>query len=190
MNIKEQITNSINFDFSDLNVDVQSLIIESISADKGDYSLPCFSFAKILKDNPMNIANKIKETVKTDGIIEKCEVMAGYVNFFLNKAYVAKEILNNFSSNNLKFKDGEGKVVCVDFCSPNLAKYLHIGHLKSLIQGESISRLFEQFGYTVKRLNFTGDYGTPFGKIIGGLKRWGSLEDVKTRGIEFNIIFL
>ena len=180
MNIKKCIADSINFNFGE--VDVESLIIESISADKGDYSLPCFAFAKVLKDNPMNIANKIKDSVKLDGIVEKCEVVAGYLNFFLNKQFVAKQILENFNINNFKSNEGDGKVVCIDYCSPNLAKYLHIGHLKSLIEGESISRLFEQFGYTVKRLNFTGDYGTPFGKIIGGMLRWGSIEDVKARG--------
>ena len=182
MNIREQIVKSINFDFSELNADIENLIIESISADKGDYSLPCFSFAKVLKDNPMNIANKIAETVKTDGIVEKCEVVAGYVNFFLNKEFFSKEILENFTSESLKFNDGCGQVVCVDYGSPNLAKYLHIGHLKTIIVGESLCRLLEQFGYTVKRLNFAGDYGTPFGKIIGGLKRWGSIEDINARG--------
>lgn len=182
MNIKQEIAKCVDFNFAELNINVEDMIIESISADKGDYSLPCFSFAKVLRDNPMNIANKIKESVQIGGVVEKCEVVAGYVNFFLNKEYVAKEILNNFSVNLLKFADGKGKVVCVDYGSPNLAKYLHIGHLKTLIVGESLCRLLEQFGYTVKRLNFVGDYGTPFGKIIGGMKRWGSLEDVKARG--------
>jgi len=182
MNIKEQIVKNINFNFDDLNVNPQDLIIESISADKGDYSLPCFSFAKILRDNPMNIANKIKDCVQVGSLIEKCEVMAGYVNFFLNKSYVAQEILSNFSSDSLRFDEGKGKVVCVDYGSPNLAKYLHIGHLKTLIVGESLCRLCEQFGYTVKRLNFVGDFGTPFGKIIGGMQKWGSIEDVKARG--------
>ncbi|MBR4999051.1 MAG: hypothetical protein IKY10_04140, partial [Clostridia bacterium] len=97
MNIKECIAKSINFDFSSVEINVEDLIIESISADKGDYSLPCFAFAKVLKDNPMNIANKIKESVKLGGIVEKCEVVAGYVNFFLNKAYVSAQILNNFN---------------------------------------------------------------------------------------------
>jgi len=182
MNIKEQIANSISYNFNQLNVDIENLIIESISADKGDYSLPCFSFAKILKENPMNIANKIAETVNIGGIVEKCEVVAGYVNFFLNKAFVAKEILSSFNESTFKFEEGNGQTVCIDYGSPNLAKYLHIGHLKTLIVGESLCRLFEQFGYAVKRLNFVGDYGTPFGKIIGGLKRWGSLEDVQARG--------
>ena len=182
MNIKKYIVNSIGFDFSELNADVENLIIESISADKGDYSLPCFSFAKVLKESPINIANKIAESVKTGGVIEKCEVVAGYVNFFLNKQFVAKEIIENFTNDSLKFNDGCGKVVCVDYGSPNLAKYLHIGHLKTLIVGESLCRLLEQFNYTVNRLNFVGDYGTPFGKIIGGMKRWGSIEDIKARG--------
>ena len=182
MNIKEKIVETIKFDFSNLNINIENLIVESISADKGDYSLPCFAFAKLLRDNPMNIANKIKESVEVGGIVERCEVLAGYVNFFLNKEKVAKELLNNFNVDNFKFDDGKGQVVCVDYGSPNLAKYLHIGHLKTMIVGESICRLFEQFGYTVKRLNFVGDYGTPFGKIIGGLKRWGSLEDIQTRG--------
>ena len=184
MNIKKDIANSINFDFSELNVNVEDLIIESISADKGDYSLPCFSFAKVLKDNPINIANKIKDSVQLGTIVEKCEVVAGYVNFFLNKEKFACELLNNFSVNDFKFNDGIGKTVCVDYCSPNLAKYLHIGHLKTLIVGESICRLFEQFGYSVKRLNFIGDYGTPWGKMIGGMQKWGSVEEVKVRGID------
>lgn len=184
MNIKECIAKSIDFDFSSLEINVEDLIIESISADKGDYSLPCFAFAKVLKENPINIANKIKDSVTLGGIVEKCEVVAGYVNFFLNKEYVLKEILSNFSAESFKSNEGEGQVVCIDYGSPNLAKYLHIGHLKTLIVGESLCRLCSQFGYTVKRLNFVGDYGTPWGKMIGGMQKWGSIEDIKARGID------
>lgn len=180
MNIKNTIASAINYKLDGINL--EDLIIESVSADKGDYCLPCFSFAKILKTNPMVIANEIATSVQLGGIVEKCEVVAGYVNFFLNKAEVSKAILTDFSTNNLKSSEGCGKVVCIDYGSPNLAKYLHIGHLKTLIVGESLARLYEQFGYTVKRLNFIGDYGTPFGKIIGGMQKWGSIEDVKTRG--------
>lgn len=182
MEIKNEIANLIDYDFKALNIKVEDLIIESISQDKGDYSLPCFSFAKVLKNSPQNIAEQIKKTVKLGGLIEKCEVVAGYLNFFLNKAYVAEKILDNFNVEDFKTNIGKGKVACIDYCSPNLAKYLHIGHLKTLIVGESLARLLEHFGYTVKRLNFIGDYGTPFGKIIGGMQKWGSLEDVKTRG--------
>ncbi len=179
MNIKKILSDCITYKIDGANY--ENLIIESISADKGDYSLPCFSFAKILHTSPIEIANKICESVSGE-IVEKCEVAGGYVNFFLNKEKFASLILDEFDADCLKFFEGNEKVVCVDYGSPNLAKYLHIGHLKTLIVGESLCRLLEQFGYTVKRLNFIGDYGTPFGKIIGGLQKWGSLDDVKLRG--------
>lgn len=184
MNIKNEIVKNINFNFSELNVDVENLIIESISADKGDYSLPCFAFAKIFKDNPMNIANKIAETVQTGGVVEKCEVMAGYVNFFLNKEKVAQEIIENFSSEEFKYNEGENKTVCIDYCSVNLAKYMHIGHIKNSFLGESLARLFENAGYKVVRINYVGDYGTPYGKIIAGIQLWGSEEEINARGID------
>lgn len=180
MNIKNLIANSIKLKIDA--VDYEKLIIESLSADKGDYCLPCFAFAKTMKQNPNEIANQILNSVDIKGVVEKCEVVGGYVNFFLNKQLVAKEILEKFSAYNLKLNFGENKVVCVDYGSPNLAKFLHIGHLKTLIIGESLCRLMEQCGYIVKRLNYIGDYGTPFGKIIGGLLKWGSVDEVKMRG--------
>lgn len=180
MNIKKILAESINYPID--NVDYESLIIPSVSTDKGDYSLPCFTFAKELKKNPNEIANEIASSIKASNKIDRVEVVAGYVNFFLNKAEVSADIVDNFNISDTKSNEGEGKIVCIDYGSPNLAKYLHIGHLKTLIFGESIARLFENFGYTVKRLNFIGDYGTPFGKIVGGLLKWGSMEDVDTRG--------
>lgn len=180
MDIKELIAKSIVLDE---NIDAKNLIMESASADKGDYCLPCFSFAKVLHKSPIEIANNIAASLKPNNIVDHTEVVAGYINFFLKKDEVAKQVLKEHQSkDDFKSTDGKGKIVCVDFGSPNLAKYLHIGHLKSLIVGESICRLFEQFGYTVKRLDFAGDYGTPFGKIIGGMQKWGSLDDVKARG--------
>lgn len=180
MNIKSILAQCVDID-ADINI--ENLIIESISADKGDYSLPCFSLAKILHKNPVEIANQIASNLKQNKIIDKVEVVAGYVNFFLNKAEIANDVLSAYKNcEDFKLNIGQGKIVCFDYGSPNLAKYLHIGHLKSLIVGESLCRLFEQLGYSVKRLNFAGDYGTPFGKIIGGLQKWGSMADVEARG--------
>lgn len=180
MDIKELIAKSI---ILDENVEIKNLIVESATADKGDYCLPCFSLAKVMHKNPMEIANNIVANLKPNAIVDHVEVVAGYINFFLKKDEIAKQVLSEYQSkDDFKSICGKGKVVCVDFGSPNLAKYLHIGHLKSLIVGESLCRLFEQFGYTVKRLDFAGDYGTPFGKIIGGMQKWGSLEDIKARG--------
>lgn len=180
MDIRKEIANCISFQLEGINF--EDNIIESATPDKGDYSLPCFSFAKLMKESPIKIATDISNSVKTGDLIEKIEVVAGYINFFLNKEYVSQKVLSEFNVENFKSNEGNGKIVCVDYGSPNLAKYLHIGHLKTLIVGESLCRLFELKGYSVKRLNFIGDYGTPFGKIIGGLQLWGSLDDVKKRG--------
>ena len=184
MNIKEQIAKCVDFNFAELNIDVENLIIESISADKGDYSLPCFSFAKVLRDNPMSIANRIKEKVTVGGIIERCEVVAGYVNFFLNKEKVSKQIISEIFDNEFEYNEGHGKTICIDYSSVNLAKYMHIGHLKNTIIGESVARICEALGYKVVRINYIGDYGTPFGKIIAGYELWGNKADVDARGID------
>ena len=184
MNIKKLIAEHINktAEFSD--TDFEALISESISNDKGDYSLPCFVFSKALHKSPQAIAESLLTQITNDGLFDKVEVVGGYVNFFLNKEYVSKNILTRFDISELTLNDGDSRLVLIDYCSPNVAKALHIGHLKTTIIGESLARLFTQCGYIVKRVNFLGDYGTPFGKIIGGLLKWGSFEEVKARGID------
>ena len=184
MNIKKEIAKNIGFNLEENELNFEDLIIESISADKGDYCLPCFAFAKVLKSNPNLIAQQIADSVNTSGIISKCEVVGGYVNFFLNKEKVSEEILTHFDVNNFKSNTGAGKTVCIDYCSVNLAKYMHIGHIKNSFLGESLARLFENDGYKVVRINYIGDYGTPYGKIIAGLNMYGNDEDVKKRGID------
>ena len=180
MNIKKIIADSITDKFDGVNY--EDLIIESISEDKGDYCLPCFSLSKLLRKNPNQIAQELAASVKCDTFIEKVEIVNGYLNFFLNKEILSEEIIEKFKPENLNLNDGNNKIVTIDYGSPNLAKYLHIGHLKTTIIGECLARLFTQCGYQVKRLNYIGDYGTPFGKIIGGMKIWGSIDDVKKRG--------
>ena len=180
MNLKQEVYNVLNQlkDYGDLN----ALVIDSIDASKGDYCLPCFSLAKTMRKSPIIIADEIANALNlTNTNIEKVESVAGYVNFFLNKSSVSKQVLNNFK---LPQHDTNNKVVCIDYCSVNLAKYMHIGHLKNSFLGESLARLFENFGYKVVRINYIGDYGTPYGKIIGGIKLWGTEEDIKTRGID------
>ncbi|MBQ7880280.1 MAG: arginine--tRNA ligase [Clostridia bacterium] len=180
MNLKQEVYSVLEQlkDYGDLN----GLLIESIDETKGDYCLPCFSLAKTLRKAPMIIADEIAKSLNIDNSnIEKVESVAGYVNFFLNKENVSKNVLNNFV---VPKHNSNDKVVCIDYCSVNLAKYMHIGHLKNSFLGESLARLFEHFGYKVVRINYIGDYGTPYGKIIAGLQMWGTDEDVKTRGID------
>jgi len=162
--------------------DLSSLLIESIDESKGDYCLPCFSLAKTLHKSPVIIAQEIADKLNiSNSNIEKIECVAGYINFFLNKANIGKHVLNNYV---VKQHSSNNKRVCLDYCSINLAKYMHIGHLKNSFLGESLARLFEYFGYDVVRINYIGDYGTPYGKIIAGLQMWGNPDDVKSRGID------
>lgn len=179
MDIKKIIAEAIPTKIEGINF--EDLITESISSDKGDYCIPCFSLSKILRKSPNQIATELAANINKNDYIEKVEVVQGYINFFLNIKKLSKEILDKITNRKEKF-DNQKKVVCIDYGSPNLAKYLHIGHLKTLIIGESLCRLFEMFGYNVKRLNFVGDYGTPFGKIIGGIKLFGNIDDIEKRG--------
>lgn len=180
MNLKQEIYEVLSQlkDYGDLN----NLVIDSIDASKGDFCLPCFSLAKTLRKAPMMIADEIANSLNlTNSNIEKVESVAGYVNFFLNKSKISENVLNNFE---LPAHQSNEKVVCIDYCSVNLAKYMHIGHLKNSFLGESLARLFEYFGYKVVRINYIGDYGTPYGKIIAGIQLWGNQTDIDTRGID------
>lgn len=166
---------------------IKDLVAETVDSSKGDYCVPCFSLAKTLRKAPNIIAQELMTEIESSPYIEKMEVVGGYLNFYLNKEMVSKEVISEildkkgeFFTNNL----GQGKTICIDYSSVNLAKYMHIGHLKNTIVGESIARLSESLGYKVIRINYIGDYGTPFGKIIAGYKLWGSKEDVDTRGVD------
>lgn len=152
----------------------------------GDYALPCFKFAKILKKSPVAIAEELKDSFQTDEVI--CEVSAvnGYLNFKINKAGLTKEVLNKI----LKEKDrygssdlGRGKTICIDYSSVNIAKPFHIGHLSTTVIGGALYKLYKFLGYNVVGINHLGDYGTQFGKLICAYKHWGNREEVERGGI-------
>lgn len=180
MNIKEEISKY-------LPNQLKNLVNESIDSTKGDYSVACFSLAKELKKSPIVIAEEIANNIKNSVLFEKVEAVSGYVNFFLNKQLTIKNIIEEFNTygvNLFKSKEGKNKTICIDYASVNLAKYMHIGHLCTTIIGESLARIYENCGYKVIRMNYVGDYGTPFGKMIVGYKLWGNKKDVETRGID------
>ena len=168
-------------------IGLKDLVSEIADSSKGDYCVPCFSLAKTLHKSPMQIAEDLKQLVKPSEYIDKMESIAGYLNFYLNKEKISKIVIEEILEGKedcFKSSIGKGKTICIDYSSVNLAKYMHIGHLKNTIIGESIARICEMLGYKVVRINYIGDYGTPFGKIIAGYKMWGKKEDVDTRGID------
>ncbi len=149
----------------------------------GDISLPCFSLAKVLRKSPMAIADEIKNKCG-DPIFERVDSINGYLNFFLDKPMVytmITEKMRNYKPSQV----GKGKTVFLDFSSLNLAKYMHIGHLSTTVIGAVISNVYEALGYNVVRLNYVGDYGTPFGKMICAIKRWGNVDDIEKLGVDY-----
>ena len=142
----------------------------------GDYSFPCFRLAKELKKAPPLIANEIKEKLEQEiKEIEKIEVVGGYLNFFVNKNILAKEVLEEVSKSEEygKSEIGKEKNIVIDYSAPNIAKPFHIGHLRSTVIGGALYNIYKHLGYNVTGVNHLGDYGTQFGKLIEGYKLWG-----------------
>ena len=133
----------------------------------GDYALPCFPFAKVLKKNPNEIALELKDKIKLE-FIEKIEIKGAYLNFFVNKTNLVKEILTTVK----KEKNNFGKIklpkakVMVEFSQANTHKAFHVGHIRGTALGESIARILDFAGQEVLRANYQGDTGMHVAKWI------------------------
>jgi arginyl-tRNA synthetase len=152
-------------------------LLERPKPEFGDYAFPCFGMAMKLKENPFKLAQKIVSGLKLPREIEKAEAKGAYVNFFLNKKVLAENILNDIIKEKSKYgsgNEGRGKTVVVDFSAPNIAKPMSIGHLRSTLIGNSLIQIFKFLGYRTAGINYMGDYGTQFGKLIVAYNKWGS----------------
>ncbi len=170
-----------------LGEDVEQMLEVPPQPELGDYALPCFSFAKTLKRNPNDIAIDLSKKLKAD-IFEKVEAKGPYVNFFLNKKSLAKEILPRILKEKEKYgysKQGKGKTIVLDMSSPNIAKPFGIGHLRSTIIGNALHHLLVAQGYKVVRVNHLGNWGTQFGKLITAYKRWGKKAELMKDPIKY-----
>lgn len=172
----------------DINIDVLSVadILNSLevpsNSDLGDFAFPCFKLAKAYKKAPPVIAQELKESLSDIPFIEKVEATGPYLNFFVKKSdYVQKivsEVLEkgeDFGSSSL----GEGKLILIDYSSPNICKPFHVGHLRSTLIGSALIKIHKKLGYDTFGINYLGDWGTQFGKLIVAYKKWGNKEDVE-----------
>lgn len=154
----------------------------------GDLSLPCFKLAKEMKKAPQIIANEINENLQLPTeLFSKTEVVNGYLNFFINPTALVKTVFEEFENKKDGYGScniGEGKTVVIDYSSPNIAKPFHIGHLKTTVLGGALYNIYKFLGYKVIGVNHLGDYGTQFGKLIEGYKRWGNEYDLSTNAID------
>ena len=144
--------------------------------DMGDYSFPCFSLAKIKRQNPAQIASELKDQIGELETFEKVETLNAYINFYSDKAFIQNQVLNEVlkeKENYGKKQIGTGKNVTIDFSAPNIAKPFHIGHIRSTVIGDAIRNIYKALGYNTIGINYIGDYGTQFGVMIAAYKLWG-----------------
>ena len=183
LKIAEKLESIVNINKDEL----KSYIEVPKDTKNGDYSFPCFKLAKELKKAPQMIANEIKEKMNIEDMgIEKVEVVGGFLNFFVDKQLLAKEVLNEVANKNEygKSKKENKKNIVIDYSAPNIAKPFHIGHLRSTVIGGSLSNIYKFLGYNVTGVNHLGDYGTQFGKLIEGYKLWGAEYDIDKNPID------
>ena len=160
----------------------KNLINQASKEEFGDYQCNiCLVLSKIYKSNPREIAiafiETLKENKKISNLCEDLEIAGpGFINIKLKNKVLIEAIKSNIKCPRVgvplsnKNNSNSQKKVIVDFSSPNIAKEMHVGHLRSTIIGDSISKIFEFRGYIVLRLNHIGDWGTQFGMLITQLK--------------------
>lgn len=171
-NIAQKISEVTNIDKEEL----KTYIEIPPNSDLGDYAFPCFKLAKNLRKAPPVIASEIKEAIKLDdGSIEKIEIVGGYLNIYINKASLAETVLKEVAQQQEKYGSsniGMGKNVVIDYSAPNIAKPFHIGHLRSTVIGGALYKIYNFLGYNSVGINYLGDWGLQFGKVMAGYDMW------------------
>ena len=181
--ISEKIAKIVNLSAEE----IENYIEIPPNKEMGDFAFPCFKLAKSLKKSPQDIAKQIGENFENGEEIEKVEIAGGYLNFFINKKVLVKEVLqeiDNLQENYGQSKIGNGQNIIVEYSSPNIAKPFHIGHLRNTIIGSSLYKIYKFLGYNTIGINHLGDYGTQFAKLIEGYKRWGNEYNIDENPIE------
>ena len=170
--IAKEIANCVKLDEKEL---IEFIEIPQ-NEEHGDYAFPCFRLAKELKKAPQIIATDIKEKIQINSdVIEQIEVIGGYLNFHINKTTLAKNIFQEINEKKEKYGStnvGKGRNAIIEYSSPNIAKPFHIGHLRSTVIGGALHKIYAFLGYNTIGINYLGDWGLQFGKVIAGIEMW------------------
>ncbi|PRL24332.1 Arginine--tRNA ligase [Haemophilus influenzae] len=150
-----------------------ALIRQSGKPQFGDYQANgIMAAAKKLGLNPREFAQKVLDNLQLSDIAEKLEIAGpGFINIFLNPTWLTTEISAALSHKNLGIQATNKQTVVIDYSSPNVAKEMHVGHLRSTIIGDAVARTLEFLGHNVIRANHVGDWGTQFGMLIAYLEK-------------------
>lgn len=163
--------------------EIETLLGRPPKPEMGDYAFPCFVLSKTRKQPPQQIATELAGALSPElDLLETARAAGPYLNLSVRRDRYAEHVLRPAVRQGADVgtsREGEGKVVLIDYCSPNIAKPFHVGHLRSTIIGAALYRLFQALGYRSVGINHLGDWGTQFGKQIVGLRRWGSAGDIE-----------
>lgn len=182
MNEREQVAAALAKVLPDLApADIEAKVERPKDAKNGDYAFPTFFLAKQLRKAPQAIATELADQIDPAGF-EKVMVAGPYINFFLDKANVGTTILKQVLADPANYGAvdlGHKANITFDLSSPNIAKPMGMGHLRSTVIGTAIANIMEKVGYTTIRINHLGDWGTQFGKLMAAYEMWGDEEAVK-----------
>ena len=166
--------------------DIEKLIEIPPKSEMGDFAFPCFQLAKTFRKAPNAIAEELKDKFDKSNF-EKVENLGPYLNFFLDKSILSKNVIEKILEEKDKYgasNEGKGRKTLIEYSSPNIAKPFHVGHLFSTAVGNALYKIFTFEGYDCERLNHLGDWGTQFGKLIAAYKRWVDEEALEKEPIK------
>jgi arginyl-tRNA synthetase len=179
--VKKQLAQTLS---EKLEVEVLEEDIERPEPEHGDFAYPAMKAASELGENPRQLAEKTAEELEESELVESVEVAGpGYLNFYLEREKYTEKIFDSFEGEQFGLEGRDGKVL-VEFSAPNLAKPMHIGHVRNNCLGDSLQRIMRFMDYDVTSENYIGDWGTKHGQVIYAYKKWGSEEEFEENPME------
>ncbi|MCI5582840.1 MAG: arginine--tRNA ligase [Anaeroplasma sp.] len=188
-NIKFSLKNLLEKYYLDkYNINISMVVEEPKNPSLGDISVPMFSVVKVLRKPMPEIVNEGIEVIRNCNLpILEVNSVGAFINLFVNKEELSFDIVKEcitMDSEYGKSNIGIGKNVTLDYSSPNIAKSFSIGHLRSTMIGNSLKLILQKCGYNTYAINYLGDWGTQFGKMIVAYQKWGNKEDIMSDPIK------
>lgn len=155
--------------------EVERLIVRPKELKHGDWSFPCFPAAKNWKVSPPEAAKRLQSEIQLPAAFDRCEVVGPYLNFFLNRKVLCDKVLAEIlaAKENVGREPANGRPIIVEYSSVNIAKAVHVGHLRTTLIGKSLDEIYRFLGYQVTSINHLGDWGTQFGIVYAGCEIFG-----------------
>lgn len=182
--IKQQIKECLEKYYKNsYDLDANIIVEEPKNPAMGDIALPMFTMIKALRKPLPEITKEASDVIaKNFDVIASINPTGPFINIVLNKALISGKIIKNVYDLKEEYgtsKMGDGQTVVLDYSSPNIAKSFSVGHLRSTMIGNSLKLILNRCGYKTVSINYLGDWGTQFGKMIVAIEKWGDLEQIK-----------